>query len=33
MVMIDKDVRLQTEVNQSYIDECEARMVEVFSIK
>lgn len=25
MVMIDKDVCLQTGVNQSYIDECEAR--------
>lgn len=24
-VMLDKDVRLQTEVNQSYIDECEVR--------
>jgi len=25
MVMLNKDARLQTEVNQSYIDECEVR--------
>ena len=29
MVMLDKDVCLQTEVNQSYIDECEARKREI----